>query len=107
MDRLSRKDMLLNLLEKDSGDVFLNYALALELESLGDYTEAEKQLLKTLKIDPDYLPCYHRLGQVAEKTKGPKEAIEYYKQGLELAKKQGNQKTAGELNEAIFLLEDE
>lgn len=107
MDRLSRKDMLLNLLNKEANDVFLNYALALELESLGDLHEAEKQLLKTLEIDKDYLACYYRLGQIAEKIKGPKEAIEYYKKGLELANKQGNRKTASELSEAIFLLEDE
>jgi tetratricopeptide (TPR) repeat protein len=106
MDRLSRKDMLLNLLEKEQNDVFLNYALALELESLGDLNEAEHQLEKVLKMDPEYLACYYRLGQVNEKLKRTEEAITFYKQGLELAKKQGNAKTAGEINVALMLLED-
>jgi tetratricopeptide (TPR) repeat protein len=107
MDRASRFDMLQEMLVKDPTDVFLNYALGMELEKEEKLKEAERQYLKTLEINKDYLPCFYRLGQIAEKISTPDEAIKYYKQGLDLAKKQGDNRTASELTQAIFILEDE
>lgn len=101
----SRKDNLIVMLEKEPNDVFLNYALAVEFVGEKKYTEAEQQFLKTVKLNNEYLPCYYQLGQVAEKIKTEKEALEYYKLGLALAQKQNNQKAVNELNEAIWMLD--
>ncbi len=98
--------MLLSMLEKEPDDVFLNYALAVEFVGEQKYEEAEKQFLKTNKLDSEYLPCYYQLGQVAEKINKEKEALEYYYKGVDLAKKQNNNKALNELNEAIWMLED-
>ena len=102
----SRIDNLIGMLKEEPEDVFLNYALAVEFVGEGKYEEAERQFLKTNKLDADYLPCYYQLGQVAEKLNKEKEALEYYHKGVELAKKQSNNKTLNELNEAIWLLEE-
>jgi len=102
----SRKNNLIEMLEKEPKDLFLNYALAIEYGGDGDYTKAEKQLLKVLEIDSNYLPCYYQLGQTAEKLNKEKEALEYYQKGVEVAKNQNNNKTLNELNEAIWMLED-
>src|ERR1700752_4449427 len=99
MDRLSRKDMVLQMLEKEPNDLFLNYALAQEFIGVGDFTNAEMQLQKTLNLDPTYLPCYYQLGQVKEKLGDNSAAINFYKKGIELANSQGNRKAQGELNE--------
>lgn len=107
MDRLSRKDMLLEMLVKEPNDVFLNYALAQEYIGIEDYANAESQLLKTMELDINYLPCYYQIGQVSEKLNKTNVAITYYKQGIELAKAQGNKKAMGELNEALWMLSDE
>ena len=101
----SRKDTLIEMLEKEPHDLFLNYALAVEFVGENKLEEAEKQFLKTVKLDSEYLPCYYQLGQVAEKIKTEKEALEYYKLGLALAQKQNNQKAVNELNEAIWMLD--
>lgn len=106
MDRFSRKDMLLEMLVKEPNDVFLNYALAQEYIGVEDYINAELQLLKTMELDLNYLPCYYQIGQVCEKLNKTNEAITYYKQGIDLAKTQGNKKAMGELNEALWMLED-
>ena len=98
--------MLLSLLVNEPNDVFTNYALAIEYMGEGDYAKSEKQFLKVLEIDKNYLPCYYQLGQLSEKHRGTEEALNYYRKGLEIAKAQGNNKTANEINEAIFLLED-
>jgi len=101
-----RIDNLIGMLKEEPEDVFLNYALAVEFVGEGKYTEAEQQFLKTVKLNSEYLPCYYQLGQLNEKLKKEKEALEYYKTGLALAQKQNNQKAVNEINEAIFLLED-
>lgn len=106
MDRLSKISMLQNMLVNEPNDVFANYALALEYVSEADYTKAEEQFLKVLKIDKKYLPCYYQLGQLKEKTNEINVALEFYKEGLELAKEQGNNKAINEINEAIWMLED-
>lgn len=106
MERLPRIDMLLSMLEKEPDDIFLNYALAVEFVGEKKIEEAENQFLKTVKLNAEYLPCYYQLGQVAEKLKKEKEALEYYKKGLVLAQKQNNQKAINEINEAIWMLDD-
>ena len=105
MERRSRKDMLAEMLQKEPEDVFLNYALAVEFVGEKKYEEAEQQFLKTVKLNSEYLPSYYQLGQVSEKLKKEKEALEYYKLGLALAQKQNNQKAVNEINEAIWLLD--
>ena len=106
MERLSRKELLLDMLSKEPKDVFLNYALAMEHLSENDFQLALQQLLNTLAIQCDYLPCYYQIGQVNEKLGDTEKALECYKKGLTLAQQQNNKKAMGELNEAIWMLED-
>lgn len=106
MEKLPRKEMIFDMLEKEPNDVFLNYALAMEHLSTSDFRDAETQFKKVLDIDATYLPCFYQLGQVNEKLGNNEMAISYYNQGVELAKSQNNTKALGELNEAIWMLED-
>ena len=106
MEKLPRKELIFDMLVKEPNDVFLNYALAMEHLSAEEFKEAEAQLRKVLNIKTDYLPCYYQLGQVNEKLDNIDIALSYYKQGVEIAKSQNNTKALGELNEAIWMLED-
>lgn len=106
MSQLSRKEQILNMLVSEPNDVFLNYALAMEFVSSNELKEADEQLKKVLSIKTDYLPCFYQLGQVNEKLNNNDIALTYYKQGVDLAKSQNNHKALGELNEAIWMLED-
>jgi tetratricopeptide (TPR) repeat protein len=106
MEKLPRKEMIFDMLVKEPNDVFLNYALAMEHLSTSNFIEAENQFKKVLTIKPDYLPCFYQLGQVNEKLGNNDIAISFYKQGIDLAKLQNNTKALGELNEAIWMLED-
>jgi tetratricopeptide (TPR) repeat protein len=106
MEKLPRKELIFDMLLKEPNDVFLNYALAMEHLATSDFKEAELQFKKVLEINSTYLPCFYQLGQVNEKLGNNEIAISYYKQGLELAKSQNNTKALGELNEAIWMLED-
>ena len=106
MEKLPRKELIFDMLVKEPNDVFLNYALAMEHLSAEEFKEAEAQLRRVLNIKTDYLPCYYQLGQVNEKLDNIDIALSYYKQGVEIAKSQNNTKALGELNEAIWMLED-
>lgn len=106
MERLPRKELIFDMLLKEPNDVFLNYALAMEHLSSEEFKEAELQFKKVLSIKADYLPCFYQLGQLNEKLGNNDIALTYYKQGVELAKSQNNTKALGELNEAIWMLED-
>ena len=106
MEKLPRKELIFDMLLKEPNDVFLNYALAMEHLSAEEFKEADAQLKKVLSINPSYLPCFYQLGQVNEKLGNNDIALIYYKQGVELAKSQKNTKALGELNEAIWMLED-
>jgi tetratricopeptide (TPR) repeat protein len=106
MEKLPRKEMIYDMLVKEPNDVFLNYALAMEHLSSEEFIEADTQFKKVLTIKANYLPCFYQLGQVNEKLGNNDVALSYYKQGVDLAKSQNNNKALGELNEAIWMLED-
>lgn len=98
--------MLKGMLAKEPDDVFLNYALAMELQAEEKWEDAIRQFRVTLEKDGNYLPCFYQLGQTSEKLSRTEEALGFYKKGLELAKAQKNQKAINEINEAIWMLED-
>ncbi len=106
MSTLSRKEQLMQMLETEPNDVFLNYALAMEFMSVSNFEAGKLQLEKTLGLNETYLPCFYQLGQLSEKLASFDEAIAYYKKGLEVAKIQNNTKAMGEINEALWMLED-
>lgn len=107
MPNQTRKTMLLEMLVKEPNDVFLNYALAMEMIGNSEFTNAEAQLQKVLGLNSEYLPCYYQIGQLKEKLNDTIGAIEFYKKGIALAKLQNNTKAMGELNEALWMLDDE
>ena len=107
MERVSRIDMLRDMLTKEADDVFLNYALALELMTdLKTIREAEALFLKVLQLDENYLAAYYQLGKLFESELKNEEALGYYKSGLEKARIQKNNKAINEFGEAVFMLED-
>jgi tetratricopeptide (TPR) repeat protein len=106
MLRTDRMNQLLQMLEKEPSDPFLNHALALEYFSLGNFEEAKKIFEQLLNENKNYLPSYYHLGQTLEKLEENAGAIKIYKAGIELATEQKNNKAKNELGEALWLLED-
>lgn len=106
MDKIARIGMLLNMLEIEPSDIFLNYSLALEYFSLQEFEKAESGLNKVLELQGDYIPAYYQLGKLKEALGMTTAALNYYRKGLELARSQKNNKAVNEFGEAIFMLED-
>ena len=107
MTSQNRIQSILQMLEAEPNDCFLNYALGLEYAKSPDsYSLAESQLLKVKQIDPAYVPVYYQLGQLYANMQQRENALTFYREGLTVAKKLKQNKAANELEEAIFLLED-
>jgi predicted Zn-dependent protease len=107
MEAANRLQLVQEMLKKDPNDAFLLYALAIEIVNSGDKKEGIRQLEKLRLSQPDYLATYYQLGKLYEELSQNEKAIPVYKEGLEIAKKQNNNKTYGEISEALWLIEEE
>jgi len=105
MERLSRIDMLLRLLEHEPNDLFLNYALGLEYVAELSLADGERQFKHVLTIETNYIPAYYQLGKLFESQVKNAEALQFFKEGLQKAREQKNNKAINEFEEAIFMLE--
>lgn len=94
-------------LQKNPDDSFLKFALALELLKKDDVTKARVLFESVLRQDPDYLGVYYHLGKLYEYDERFKDAKKVYTNGLKVAEKQKNERTALELNEALESLKIE
>jgi len=103
---MSRIDQLQEMLKSEPNDSFLNYALALEYAKLNDVKKAIELIEALLFRDENYLGAYYQLGKYYEQIEEQQKAIAAYNKGVSVAQKQKNNKTIGELNEALWMLED-
>jgi Tfp pilus assembly protein PilF len=106
MSSSARIQQLLDFLQREPDDVFLNYALGVEYMAGSDLEKARQQFEKVLKQDRDYIAAYYQLGKLYEALQKNSEALKCYKTGLEKARAQKNNKAVNEFGEAIFMIED-
>ncbi len=97
-DRLSG---LLELYRKDPQDSFVIYGIALEYKSKKDYSEAEKYFKILIEKDPSYVPAYMQFAILKEETNELTEAKEIYGKGIKIAKQQGDNHAAQEMEEFL------
>lgn len=95
------------MLKTEPNDSFLRYALSLEYAKSNEIEKAIETIESLLINDVDYLGAYYQLGKLYEQAGNTSLAIETYKKGIAIAQKQNNRKTLGELNEALFLIQDD
>ena len=102
----SRLSQIEEMLKNEPNDSFLNYALALEYAKLENVKKAIELIEALLIRDEEYLGAYYQLGKYYEEIQNQEMAISTYKKGVSLAQKKKNNKALGELNEALWMLED-
>ncbi|MGZ4048904.1 MAG: tetratricopeptide repeat protein [Bacteroidia bacterium] len=94
------------MLKTEPNDSFLNYALALEYAKVNNLKKAVELIEELLVRDENYLGAYYQLGKYYELLEQKQKAISVYNKGIAIAQKQKNNKAQGELNEALWMLED-
>lgn len=95
------------MLKTDPKDSFLSYALALEYEKEGKVKDAIRIIEELMTEDPDYIGAYYKLGQLYEGQENLEKARRIYQTGIKLADQQKDNKAKGELEEALWLIEEE
>ncbi len=103
---MSRLQQLQQMLLDEPNDSFLNYALALEYAKENDFPKAINIIEKVIQHDENYLGAYYQLGKLYEQQNLSEKATGIYQKGIVIAKAQNNKKAQGELNEALWMLED-
>jgi len=107
MEDSPRIQQIREMLKAEPMDAFLNYALAIELEKENKLTEAVELLKQMVRSHQDYLPIYYKIGKLLEHLGKLTDAKHYFLLGKELATRQHNLKTKNELEEALWMLDDE
>ncbi len=101
----TRLEQLKSMVEQDPGNSFLRYGLAMEYRNLGEIETAVSEFRALMAANPDYAPAYFHGGQTLEMMGRPEEAREVYRQGVEVAARQGNQHASNEMQAALDMLE--
>lgn len=96
----NRIQMLKERMKDSSDDPFYIYALALEYKDFEPKKSLEL-LEESQKLFPDYLPVYFQLAELLVQFNQKDIALEVYRKGIELAKKQSENKTLAELQNAM------
>lgn len=102
--RTPRMEQLESLLADEPGDPFLRYGLAMEYVSAGDDATAAN-LLTSLASASAYVPAYLQAGQALARLNRFAEACEVLRQGVGVARQQGDAHAEGEMAGLLSSLE--
>ncbi|HEX3999327.1 MAG TPA: hypothetical protein VHX65_12315 [Pirellulales bacterium] len=100
----SRREKLEAMLADDPRDVFLRYALALELDKEGDRAGSLARLAELQRDEPPYVPAFFMAAQQLVSQDRIAEARTALREGIEQARIQGNAHAAGEMSELLAQL---
>jgi Tfp pilus assembly protein PilF len=96
-----RMRQLQAMLQKEPNDTFLLYGLALEYKKANDAPHAIEYLDRVLTLDAGYCYAYHQKGLVYESLDDVEAAKRTYREGMEAAKKKGDEHARSEIEAAL------
>ncbi len=98
---MSRINKLIELLETNKEDSFLQHALALEYVKEGRDNEARALFQAILQREPSYTGSYYHLGKLLERSGEHALAITWYEKGMAACKLSGDKHAHNELQGAL------
>lgn len=96
---MSRREKIESLLQDSPEDVFLNYALAMELIKESEISKAREVFAKVRKLDADYVPAYFQEAQALAQENEIDEARFILEKGIEVARRTGDNHALGEMTD--------
>ena len=87
---MSRLDQLAKMLQTDPGDVFLNFALAMEYVKADRHEEALAQFTLVTELDPKYVAAWFRKADLLVTLHRHAEARQVYADALTAAESAGH-----------------
>ena len=97
---MERIEKLKDFLRQNPADSFVEHALALEYIKNGDDAGAQKLFEDILQREPGYVGSYYHLAKLFERIGDTDSAVRWYLQGMEQAKKAGDNHAYNELRSA-------
>jgi len=104
-DSTDRLKKLQAMLERQPGDTFLLYAIALEHKKGGDHGSAIEYLDRTIQFDPTHAYAYFQKGQIYESDGDLDAARSAYQAGISAARTKGDAHALSELQGALQMIE--
>ncbi len=101
MPATNRRQQIETMLADSPADVFLRYALSLELDKEGENERSLAELRRLMSEEPPYVPAFFMAGQQLVRLSRPDEARAHLRDGIEEARQQGNSHAAGEMSEFL------
>lgn len=100
----SRLEKLQEFIQQRPTDAFAHYGLAMEYVNNGRAEDALATFNKLLGFKPDYAAAYYQAGVLLGKLNRADEARQMLERGMEVAAKNGDLHTKGEMEEALHNL---
>ena len=100
----SRLEMLEEFVQQRPTDSFSHYGLAMEYMNADRHEEALATFNKLLGFNPDYASAYYHAGVLLGKLERLEEARQMLSRGMEVAARNGDFHTRGEMEEALHNL---
>jgi predicted Zn-dependent protease len=103
---MERLEQLLQMLAEEPNDVFLRYAIALELHKGARAEEALGALRALLQDEPLHVPSWYQCTLWLAELDRPSEALEAGRAGYLAAQQSGDRKAAAEMHELLAAIAD-
>lgn len=104
-DQPDRLKKLMAMLDRQPGDPFTLYAVALEHKKSNQLDAALDYLNRVVQFDPDYCYAYFQKGQVLEEQGDVEAAKDTYRAGIAAAKRKGDAHAQSELEGQLQMIE--
>lgn len=96
-----RRQKIESMLQDDPDDIFLRYALAMELRNAAEWEQCQTCLTALTKLDTPYVPAFFMLGKVHAECQQFAEARSALRAGIEQARAQSDFHAAAEMSEFL------
>jgi thioredoxin-like negative regulator of GroEL len=101
MSEASRREKLEAMLAEQPDDTFLQYALAMELQKEGNHETSLARFRQLMAADPPYVPAFFMSAKQWIALGRIDEARAALREGIEQARRQGDQHAAAEMGELL------
>jgi Tfp pilus assembly protein PilF len=98
-------EQLVELLKADPNDSFIRYGIAMEYAKQGNHAQAIAEFAELIRRDPKYVPAYFMGGRAYAQNGDVEGARGMYQRGVQVAQQVGDTHAAGEIAEALAMLE--
>lgn len=101
---MSRREQIEAMLLDEPKDIFLRYALAMELDGESQHERSLTLLSELQQETPPHVPAFFMAGQQLVRLDRVSEARTVLREGIAQARAQGNSHAAGEMSEFLSTL---